>query len=84
MQGTYLNRFLVASTSLPLGVGWGFDLCVYLGMFSTLFLLLLLLLWVLIRQLRNSVGNTALQSNRSSREPQSQTVRPRGNPSPVL
>ncbi|KAG9339869.1 hypothetical protein JZ751_022374 [Albula glossodonta] len=78
------RRFLVASTSLPLGMGWGRDLCVYLGIFSTLFLLLLLLLWILIRQLRNSVGNGMLQPKHSARDPKSYTARLQANPSPVL
>ncbi|XP_064198140.1 small integral membrane protein 43-like [Anguilla rostrata] len=63
------RRFLETSTSFPLAAGWGWNVCIYLGLFAALFLLMVLLLWLLIRQLRNSVGNSALQPGRSVREP---------------
>ncbi|XP_047658025.1 small integral membrane protein 43-like [Tachysurus fulvidraco] len=63
------RRFLVASTSMPLEMGWGWNICVYLGLLTLLLLLMGLLLWMVLKQLRNSVGNTAMQSGRSFREP---------------
>ncbi|KAL4641778.1 hypothetical protein GN956_G10869 [Arapaima gigas] len=64
--------FLVVSTSWPVAVDWGWNLCIYLGMFAVLLLLMALLLWLLIKQLRDSVGNTVLNPGRSVREPQGQ------------
>ncbi|XP_071398673.1 small integral membrane protein 43-like [Centroberyx affinis] len=63
------RRFLVASTSLPLALDWGWNVSLYVGMLLALLLLLMLLLWVLLRQLRNSVGNSTLQPARSFRQP---------------
>lgn len=63
------RKFLVASTSLPMALGWGWNLCLYVGLLLTLLLLLLLLLWMLLRQLRNSVGKSILQPARSFRQP---------------
>lgn len=63
------RRFLVTSTSMPLAVGWGWNVCVYLGLLSLLLLLMGLLLWMVLKQLKNSVGNGAMQSSRSFREP---------------
>lgn len=63
------RRFLVASTSMPLAVGWGWNVCIYLGLLTLLLLLMGLLLWVVLKQLGNSVGNGAMQSRRSFREP---------------
>ncbi|KAJ8382682.1 hypothetical protein SKAU_G00034600 [Synaphobranchus kaupii] len=65
-------RFLETSTTYPLAAGWGLNICIYLGLFTALLLLMVLLLWLLIRQLRNSVGNSALQPGRSVREPLAQ------------
>lgn len=62
------RRFLVASTSMPLAVGWGWNICVYFGLLTLLLLLMGLLLWMVLKQLRNSVGNVAMQSGRSFRE----------------
>lgn len=63
------RRFLVASTSLPLALGWGWNLSLYVGMLLGLLTLMLLLLWVLIKQLSNSVGKATLQPVRSLRQP---------------
>lgn len=63
------RRFLVASTSLPLALDWGWNLGLYVGMLLGLLTLLLLLLWILLRQLRNSVGKSSLQPMRSFRQP---------------
>lgn len=63
------RKFLVASTSLPMALSWGWNLAIYLGLCSLLLLLMLLLLVVLLKQLRNSVGGSALQPCRSVREP---------------
>ncbi len=60
-------RFLVASTSLPLTAGWGWNLSVYVGLFTVLLVLMGLLLWMLLKQLRNSVGNSTLQLHLGSR-----------------
>lgn len=62
------KRFKVASTSLPLAVGWGWNLSLYMGMLLGLLTLMLLLLWMLLRQLRNSVGKSTLQPVRSFRQ----------------
>ncbi|XP_038867575.1 annexin A5-like [Salvelinus namaycush] len=62
------RRFLVASTSLPVALGWGWNLSVYLGLLLLLLLLMGLLLWMLLKQLRNSVGSS-LQPGRSLRDP---------------
>lgn len=51
------RRFLVASTTLPLTLGWGWNLIVYVGLFTILLVLMGLLLWMLLKQLRNSVGS---------------------------
>lgn len=63
------KRFLVASTSLPLALGWGWNLSLYVGMLLGLLTLMLLLLWMLLKQLRNSVGKSTLQPARSFRQP---------------
>lgn len=62
------KRFKVASTSLPLAVGWGWNLSLYMGMLIGLLTLMLLLLWMLLRQLRNSVGKSTLQPVRTFRQ----------------
>lgn len=62
------KRFKVASTTLPLAVGWGWNLCLYMGMLVGLLTLMLLLLWMLLRQLRHSVGKSTLQPVRSFRQ----------------
>lgn len=62
------KRFKVASTSLPLAMGWGWNLCLYMGLLAGLLTLLLLLLWMLLRQLRHSVGKSTLQPVRSFRQ----------------
>lgn len=61
------KRFKVASTSLPLAVGWAGNLSLYLGLLVGLLALLLLLLWMLLGQLRNSAGKSAHQPVRSAR-----------------
>ncbi len=63
------RKFLVASTSLPLALGWGWNLSLYVGMLLGLLVLMLLLLWMLLKQLRNSVGKSTLQPVRSFRQP---------------
>lgn len=63
------KRFVVASTSLPLALGWGWNLSLYVGMLLGLLTLMLLLLWMLLKQLRNSVGKSMLQPARSFRQP---------------
>lgn len=63
------KRFVVASTSLPLALGWGWNLSLYIGMLLGLLTLMLLLLWMLFKQLRNSVGKSMLQPARSFRQP---------------
>ncbi len=63
------RRFLVESTSLPLALGWGWNLSLYVGMLLGLLTLMLLLLWMLLKQLRNSVGKSTLQPFRSFRQP---------------
>lgn len=66
------QRFIVASTSLPMAVSWGWNLTIYLGLCSLLLLLMGLLLWMVLKQLRNSVGGSVLQPCRSVREPHHQ------------
>lgn len=63
------KKFLVASTSLPMALGWGWNLSLYVGMLLGLLTLMLLLLWMLLKQLRNSVGKSTLQPVRSFRQP---------------
>lgn len=63
------RKFLVASTTLPLALGWGWNISLYFGMLFGLLTLMLLLLWMLLRQLRNSVSKTMLQPARSFRQP---------------
>ncbi|XP_049340174.1 small integral membrane protein 43-like [Astyanax mexicanus] len=63
------KKFLVASTSMPLAMEWGWNVSVYLGILMLLLLLMGLLLWMLLKQLRNSVGNSALHPSRSFRGP---------------
>lgn len=63
------RKFLVASTSLPLSLGWGWNLSLYVGILLGLLMLMLLLLWMLLRQLSNSVGKSVLQPARSFRQP---------------
>ncbi|KAF6731592.1 hypothetical protein FQA47_025584 [Oryzias melastigma] len=65
------KKFLVASTSLPLALGWGWNLSLYLGMLLGLLILLVLLLWMLLKQLRNSLAKSVLQPARSMRQPHS-------------
>ncbi|XP_028272778.1 annexin A5a [Parambassis ranga] len=55
------RKFLVASTSLPLALGWGWNLSLYVGMLLGLLVLMMLLLWMLIKQLRNTVAKSMLQ-----------------------
>ncbi|KAK7922191.1 hypothetical protein WMY93_009093 [Mugilogobius chulae] len=62
-------KFLVASTTLPLALGWGWNISLYLGMLFGLLTLMILLLWMLMKQLRNSVSKTLLQPVRSFRQP---------------
>lgn len=63
------RKFLVASTSLPLALGWGWNVSLYVGMLLGLLMLMLLLLWMLLKQLSNSVGKCTLQPGRSFRQP---------------
>ncbi|KAI3351446.1 hypothetical protein L3Q82_020301 [Scortum barcoo] len=63
------RTFLVAPTSLPLALSWGWNLSLYVGMLLGLLMLMLLLLWMLLKQLRNSVGKSTLQPARSFRQP---------------
>lgn len=63
------KRFLVESTSLPMALGWGWNLSLYVGMLLGLLTLMLLLLWMLLKQLRHSVGKSTLQPVRSFRQP---------------
>ncbi|XP_067375504.1 small integral membrane protein 43-like [Channa argus] len=63
------RKFLVASTSLPLELGWGWNLSLYVGLFFGLLMLMMLLLWMLLKQLRNSVAKSTLQPGRSFRQP---------------
>lgn len=63
------RRFVVASTSLPLALGWGWNLSLYVGMLLGLLMLMMLLLWMLLKQLRNSVAKSMLQPVRSFRQP---------------
>ncbi|CAL9706499.1 unnamed protein product [Knipowitschia caucasica] len=65
------RRFLVASTTLPLALGWGWNISLYLGILFGLLSLMLLLLWMLMKQLRNSVSKSSLQPTRSFRQPPS-------------
>lgn len=69
------RRFVAASSSLPFAVSWGWNLTIYLGLCSLLLLLMGLLLWMVLKQLRNSVGGSALQPCRSVREPHLQGPR---------
>lgn len=63
------RKFLVASTSLPLSLGWGWNLSLYVGILLGLLTLMMLLLWMLLRQLKNSEGKSTLQPIRSFRPP---------------
>lgn len=63
------RKFLVASTSLPLAISWGWNLSLYVGILLGLLLLMLMLLWVLLKQLRHSVAKSMLQPVRSFRKP---------------
>ncbi|XP_058841604.1 small integral membrane protein 43-like [Acipenser ruthenus] len=55
------QRFIVASTSLPIKVDWDLNILIYMTIFIALLLLLVLLLILVIKQLRNSVAAVALQ-----------------------
>nr|XP_046263015.1 annexin A5a [Scatophagus argus] len=68
------KKFLVASTSLPLALDWGWNLSLYVGILLGLLTLMLLLLWMLLKQLRNSVGKSMLQPVRSFRQPHALNV----------
>ncbi|XP_060707425.1 small integral membrane protein 43-like [Hemiscyllium ocellatum] len=48
---------------------WGYNLVIYLALFFLLLLLLALFLFVVIKQLKNSVAAVVWQPNRSVREP---------------
>ncbi|XP_053284358.1 annexin A5a [Pleuronectes platessa] len=63
------RKFLVASTSLPLALGWGWNLSLYVGMLLGLLILMMLLLWMLLKQLSNSVAKSMMQPVRSFRKP---------------
>ncbi|XP_060935194.1 annexin A5a [Limanda limanda] len=63
------RKFLVASTSLPLALGWGWNLSLYVGMLLGLLLLMMLLLWMLLKQLSHSVAKSMMQPVRSFRKP---------------
>ncbi|TNN47955.1 hypothetical protein EYF80_041848 [Liparis tanakae] len=63
------RKFLVASTSLPLALDWGWNLSLYVGILLGLLVLMLLLLWMLLKQLSNSVTKSSLQPVRSFRQP---------------
>ncbi|GLD70493.1 annexin A5a [Lates japonicus] len=63
------RKFLVASTSLPLALGWGWNLSLYLGILFGLLILMMLLLWMLLKQLGNSVAKSMLLPARSFRQP---------------
>ncbi|CAL8261745.1 unnamed protein product [Lota lota] len=54
------RRYLVASTSLPLALGWGVNLGLYLGLLLLLLLLLVAVVWLLLRQLQHSGGSITL------------------------
>ncbi|XP_069557930.1 annexin A5a [Brachyistius frenatus] len=55
------RKFLVASTSLPLALDWGWNLSLYVGLLLGLLTLLMLLLWMLLKQLSNTVAKSMLQ-----------------------
>ncbi|KAM8909986.1 annexin A5a isoform 2-T2 [Spinachia spinachia] len=48
------RKFLVASTSLPLALDWGWNLGLYVAILLGLLVLMMLLLWMLLKQLSNS------------------------------